>query len=51
MEDFIRFSYVYSPDGLNNTLLSQGCILKAPPSVVTMDGMPIPRIGEGVRIF
>ena len=27
------FSHVFSPDGLNNTLLSQGCIPKAAPSM------------------
>ena len=26
IEALTRFSHVYSPDGLNNTLLSQGCV-------------------------
>ena len=30
------FRHVFSPDGLNNTLLSQGCILRTVSSVVTV---------------
>ena len=31
------FSQIFSPDGLKNTLVSQGCVLGTPPTVGTMD--------------
>lgn len=43
------FSQVCSADGLNNTLLSQGCVLEVITSVGTVGGMYIPRAGEGVK--
>lgn len=32
VENLTGFSHVYSPDGLNSTLLSQSCILELAPS-------------------
>ena len=46
-----EFSHLASPDGLNNTLLSQGCVLEVAVSVETLGRMYIPRTGEGVRSF
>ena len=37
IEALTGFSHVYHPDGLNNTLLSQGCILETAPTVGTVD--------------
>lgn len=33
IEALAGFSYVYCPGGLNNTLLSQGCVLDKAPTV------------------
>ena len=38
-----------SPDGLNNTLLSQGCTTEMAPSMGTVGQMYIPSTGDGVR--
>ena len=43
MEALTGLSHTYHPDGLNNTVLSQGCVLE------TAGRMCIPRTGEGVR--
>ena len=43
MEALTGLSHTYHPDGLNNTVLSQGCVLE------TTGRMYIPRTGEGVR--
>ena len=43
------FRHVASPDGLNNTLLSQGCVLETAASVEIVGRMNIPRTGERVR--
>lgn len=39
------FHYVYHPDSVNNTLLSQSCVLEVAPS--TGDRTHILRIGRG----
>ena len=41
------FSNIYDPDGLNNTLLSQGYIPEVAPSVGRVSGTYIPRMGRG----
>lgn len=33
IEALVRFSHVYSPDGLSNTLLSQGSVLETAPAM------------------
>ena len=43
------FDHVYRPDGLNYTLLSQGCILEMAPVVGIRGMMSISRAGQGVR--
>ena len=43
------FSHISSPYGLNNTLLSQGYILKTAASMGIVGKMYIPRIGDRVR--
>ena len=48
-EALMGFSQVLSPDGLNNILLSQGCILEVALSAGTVGRMYIPRIRAGVR--
>jgi len=42
------FRHVFSPDGLSNTLLSQGCLLRIVASVGTVGRCPFQR-REGVR--
>lgn len=42
------FSCVHSPDGLNSTVLSPGCILEVAPTVGIMGRKYIPRTGERV---
>ena len=44
-------SHVNSPDGLNNTFLSQGYIFGIAPTVRTVGRVYIPRAGEVVRIL
>lgn len=39
----------HSPDGLNNTVLSQGCILGVAVSVGIVGGKYNPGTGEGMR--
>ena len=41
------FSHIYRSDCLNNTLLSQGCILEMAPFVRTVGGTYIPRMEMG----
>lgn len=45
------FRHVYHPDGLNNTLIPQDCVLETAPSVGMAGGMYIPRVWERVRSF
>ena len=45
MEGLTGLSHTYHPDGLNNTVLSQGCVLE------TAGRMCIPRTGEGKGNF
>lgn len=42
--------YTVYPDGLNSTILSQGCVLGAASSVSRAGGMYIPRMQEGLLI-
>ena len=49
MEALTGFKHVFSPDGLNNTLLSQGCVLEEAAGVGIVGRMYIPRTGEAVR--
>ena len=46
-ETSVGFNQVFSSDGLNNTLLPQGCVLGTAPSVGTVDRVYIPRTEEG----
>lgn len=48
MEVLTGFRHVYYKDAVNNTCLSQGCILETSPSV---GGMYVPRTEEGVKSF
>lgn len=32
IDDLLRFSHIFSPVGLSNTLLSEGCVLQVAPS-------------------
>lgn len=48
-EDLTGFSHIDCPEGLNKTLLPQGCALGTAPSVGTMGRAYIPRTGEGPR--
>ena len=41
------FCHIHSPEGLNGTLLSQGCILETSPCVGVVGGTYVPRTGEG----
>lgn len=41
------FSHILSPDGLSNTLLSQGCILETSFHLGLRGEMYIPRTGTG----
>ena len=43
IEALLGFSHVASPDGLNNTLLSQDRILETAPTMETVGGIYIPR--------
>lgn len=43
------FSHIYSPDDLNNALLSQGCVLETALAMGMMGRTYIPRTGECVR--
>ena len=49
IEALMGFSHVYTPGGLNNTLLSLGCVLEVAPSKGPVCGTYIPRTGERVR--
>ena len=40
---------MFSSDGLNNTLFSQGCVLQIAPTVGTVGRVYIPRTGVRVR--
>lgn len=46
IEALLGFSHVVSPDGLNNTLISQDCILETSPTTGTMGRIYIPRTRE-----
>ena len=45
IEALTGFSHVYCPDGLSNTILSQGYLLVIAPTVGTMGREYIPRTG------
>ena len=45
------FSHIFSPDGLSNTLLSQGYMLGRALAMGMVGGMYMPRTGKGVRSF
>lgn len=48
-EPFKRFSQIFNPGGLSNTLLSQGCIFETAPNVGMMvGGTYIPKTVEWV---
>ena len=47
IEALTGFSPVYSPDGLNNTLLLQGRVLETAPAMGMVGGIRIPRTREG----
>ena len=49
IKSFTAFSHIYHPGGLNNTLLSRGCILKMAPTVGLVGRMHIPGTKEGVE--
>ena len=53
IETLTGFSHVFSPDGLNNTLLPQGCVLEKGPTMRMGNGgqdiLYFPRTREGVR--
>ena len=49
IDALMGFIIGYSPDGLNNTLFSLGCILEMALSLGTVGRMFIPRTGELVR--
>ena len=48
IEALTGFSHVYCPDGLNITLLSQGCVFGTVLTVGMMGRMYILGIGEGI---
>ena len=45
IEALMGFSNIYSPYGLNSTLLSQGCIFETAPAVETVGATCISRTG------
>lgn len=45
----MEFSLVFSPAGLNNTVLPQGCVLENAPTVGTVGKGNILKTGTGVR--
>lgn len=45
-EGIMGFSHISCPDGLNNTLLSQGCVSEMAPDLGTVGKAYIPRTGE-----
>lgn len=47
VEDLIGVSHVHHPDGLHNTLLSQGCALETAPAGGTVGRVYIPRAEDG----
>ena len=47
VEALMEFSHGYRPDGINNTLFSQGSGLEAAPAVGMLGRMYIPRTGWG----
>lgn len=49
LEALMEFSHTFNPDGLNNSLLSQVCVLGAACSMGKASRMHIPRLREGVR--
>ena len=49
IEVLTGFSHIFSPDGFNSTLLSQGCILGTAPTEGKVGRVYIPRTGKGVR--
>ena len=49
IEALMRFSHIYSPDGLNKTSISQGFVLEVASKMRTVGGTYIARTGEGVR--
>ena len=51
IKDLLGFNHLYYPNDLNNTLLSQGCVLKAASIVVKGTRMHISRRAEGMWSF
>jgi len=49
IEALMGFSHIQSPDGLNNTFLSQGYILEMAPTMGRVSRTYIPRRGERLR--
>lgn len=49
IESLMGFCHIHSPDGLNNTLLSQGFVLEGIPSKRAIHETYILRTKEGVR--
>ena len=49
IEALTGFSHLFSPDGLINTSLSQGCITETDPKVEMVSKTYIPRTGKWVR--
>ena len=47
-EAFTGVSYIFCPDGFNNILLSQGCVLKVATNTGFVVRTFIPRTGERV---
>lgn len=49
IEALAGFSHVFSPDGFNNILLSQGYVPEMAPAVGTLGRVYIPKTGKGCR--
>ena len=49
IETLAGSSHIFSPDGFNNSLLSQAASLKMAIAVSTVGGLYIPRTGKGVK--
>ena len=49
IETLAGSSHIFSPDGFNNSLLSQAASLKMAIAVSMVGGLYIPRTGKGVK--
>lgn len=49
VKDFMGFSHIYQPEGLNNTSLSQGYVLQMAWAMRMMGGSCIPRTRVGEK--